>query len=221
MFLHYLKSNRFNLYTDHKALKYVFNKKDLHGRIARWFTLLAEYDFEICYRTGRANACHDFLSRLAELIVIDENQRFEANLKAIAHYLDNLLAMDESISIMPVLKKKAKDFLVHDERLLRRTKCGIRFVPPIEMRGSILKGLHDEVGHWDFNSTYSFLQDRLWWPNMRHEVASFVKSCDIWQKTKPANRKEFSSRIPIRGLFHTWCIDFAGPLPRTNAGINT
>ncbi len=48
-FHHYLTSNRFKLYTDHQALKYVFNMKDPHGRIARWFTLLAEYDFEICY----------------------------------------------------------------------------------------------------------------------------------------------------------------------------
>ena len=53
---------------------------------------------------------------------------------------------------------------------------------------------------------------------MRQEVASFVKSCDTCQKTKPANRKEFSGRIPISGLFQTWCVDFAGPLPRTNVG---
>ena len=55
-FRHYLTSNRCKLYTDHQALKYVFNMKDPHGRIARWFTLLAEYDFEIFYRAGRDNA---------------------------------------------------------------------------------------------------------------------------------------------------------------------
>ena len=53
---------------------------------------------------------------------------------------------------------------------------------------------------------------------MRQEVARFGKSCDTCQKTKPVNRKEFSGRIPINGLFHTWCIDFAEPLPRMNAG---
>ncbi len=116
-FRHYLKSNKFKLYTDHQALKYVFNMKYPHGRIARWFTLLAEYDFEICYRAGRDNACADFLSRPFEFMLIDENQPFEANLKAVAHYLDNLSMVDESISITPELKKKAKDFLVHDERL--------------------------------------------------------------------------------------------------------
>ncbi len=116
------------------------------------------------------------------------------------------------------MKKKAKEFLIHDERLFHRTKYGIRFLPHIEMRESILKGLHDEVGNWDLNSTYSFVRDRFWWPNMRQEVANFLKSCDICQKTKPVNRKELAGRIPISGLFHTWCIDFAWPLPRTNAG---
>ena len=76
-FRHYLTSNRFKLYTDHQVLKYVFNMKDPHRRIARWFTLLAEYDFEISYRARRDNACAYFLSRPVELMVIDENQRFE------------------------------------------------------------------------------------------------------------------------------------------------
>ncbi len=190
--------------------------KDPHGRIARWLTLLAEYDFEICYRVGRDNACADFLSRPVELMVIHENQQFEANLKAIAHYLDKLSIVDESISIEPELKGNVRDFLVHGRRLFRRTKYDIRFVSPIEKRESILRRLHDEFRHWDFNSTYQFVLNRFWRPNIRQEVARFVKSCDTCQKTKPANRKESAGRIPISGLFHTWCIDFAGPLLRTN-----
>ncbi len=121
-FRHYVTSNRFKLYTDHQALKYAFNIKDPHGRIARWFILLPEYDFEICYRAGRDNACANFSSRPVELMVIDENQQFEENLKAITHYLENLSVVDESISITPEFQKKAKDFMVHDERLFRRTK---------------------------------------------------------------------------------------------------
>ena len=136
-------------------------------------------------------------------MVIDDHQPVEANLRATAHYLDNLSVGDESISMTPEVKKKAKDFLVHDERLFRRTKYGIRFLPYIEMKERILKGLHDGVGHWDFNSTYSFVRDRFWWLNMRQEVAKFVKSCDTCQKTKQANRKELAGRILISGIFHT------------------
>ena len=38
------------------------------------------------------------------------------------------------------------------------------------------------------------------------------------QKTKPTNRKEITDIIPISGLFNTWSIDFAGPLPNTRKG---
>ena len=83
--------------------------KDPHGRIARWFTLLAEYDFEIYYRAGRDNACAEFLSRTVELVIIDNHQPFEANLKAVKHILDTLSVVDESVSVTPEVKKKAKD----------------------------------------------------------------------------------------------------------------
>ena len=149
----------------------------------------AEYDFEICYLAGCDDACADFSSRPVEFTVIDENRPFAANLKAIAHYLNNVSIVDESNSITTELKK-AKDILIHDERLFRRNKHGIRFVPYIEMRESILKGLHDDVGHWDFNSKYSLVRDPFWWTNMRQEVASFVNGCDTCQKIKPANRKK-------------------------------
>ncbi len=192
--------------------------KDPHGRIARWFTLFVEYDFEICHRPGKDNASAYLLSRPVELMITDENQSFEANFEAIEHFLDNISVVEESISITPELKKKAKDVLVDDGRLFRRPKYGIWFLPHIQMRQRMLKGLHEEVGYWDFHSTFSFARDRFWWPNMRKEVASFVKCCDICQKTKPADRKELAGKIPSNGLFHTWCMEFAELLPRTNVG---
>ena len=44
---------------------------------------------------------------------------------------------------------KAKYFLVYDEIFSRRAKYGIRFVPHIEIRESILKELHYEFGNSD------------------------------------------------------------------------
>ena len=73
--------------------------KDSHGRIARGFTLLAEYDFEIFYRAGKDNACDEFLSRTVELMMVVESCKLKANLNAIAHYLNIISVTDESISI--------------------------------------------------------------------------------------------------------------------------
>ncbi len=84
-----LEVEQVQTYTDHQALKYVLDMKDVHCRIARWFTLLAEYVIEICYWARIDNACANFLSLAVKFMVIDENQPFEANLKAIAHYSEN------------------------------------------------------------------------------------------------------------------------------------
>ena len=52
---HYLLGAKFEVYTDHKSLKYVFSQKELNMRQQRWIELLASYDFEILYTPGKAN----------------------------------------------------------------------------------------------------------------------------------------------------------------------
>lgn len=50
-FCHYLLSDKtFTVITDHKALEEVFNRKDIHGRLARWMDFIAENKFSIRYR---------------------------------------------------------------------------------------------------------------------------------------------------------------------------
>ena len=49
---------------DHDALKYMINKPQLSGRIARWVLLLQEFNFTIHVRPGKKHANADHLSRL-------------------------------------------------------------------------------------------------------------------------------------------------------------
>ena len=63
-FRHYLHGRTFIVQTDHIALKWLMETKDLTGRLARWALKLQEYDFTIKYRPGKANANADALSRL-------------------------------------------------------------------------------------------------------------------------------------------------------------
>jgi len=49
---HYLLGERFELYTDHKSLKYLFSRRDLNLRQQRWMEFLTSYDFEIQYTPG-------------------------------------------------------------------------------------------------------------------------------------------------------------------------
>ncbi|GJV84689.1 reverse transcriptase domain-containing protein [Tanacetum coccineum] len=63
-FRSYLIMNKSVVYTDHSALKYLFNKKDAKSRLIRWVLLLQEFDFKVIDTKGAENYAADHLSRL-------------------------------------------------------------------------------------------------------------------------------------------------------------
>lgn len=60
----YLELMPFTVLTDHSALKWLMNQKDLSGRLARWSLKLQSYQFDIQHRKGSHNVVADTLSRL-------------------------------------------------------------------------------------------------------------------------------------------------------------
>ncbi|GJV95437.1 reverse transcriptase domain-containing protein [Tanacetum coccineum] len=54
-FRSYLIMNKSVVYTDHSALKYLFNKKDAKARLLRWVLLLQEFDFKVIDTKGAEN----------------------------------------------------------------------------------------------------------------------------------------------------------------------
>lgn len=59
----YLYGQKFVLRTDHAALKWLMQFKNLEGQVARWVEQLQTYDFEIQHRKGRVHSNADALSR--------------------------------------------------------------------------------------------------------------------------------------------------------------
>lgn len=55
--------SRFEVFSDHKSLKYLFDQKELNVRQRRWLELLKDYDFSLNYHPGKANVVADALSR--------------------------------------------------------------------------------------------------------------------------------------------------------------
>lgn len=189
--------------------------KDPHGRIARWFVLLSQFDFDIQYRPGSENANADYLSRPAEEVLAVIEGQYEPELMAVTQYLTHFNCTGASPKVARAVKVRAKKYLCHEQILYRRTVNGLKYVPPLSDRPKIVQGLHDEIGHWGIDATYEIITGHFWWPKVRPEVDAFVRSCDVCQKTNPPPGKHPYSVIPISGLFHTWSVDFAGPLPET------
>ena len=63
IWLHYLYGEQFEVYSDHKILKYIFTQRDLNMRQCLWIEFLEDYDFTLHYHPGKANVVADALSR--------------------------------------------------------------------------------------------------------------------------------------------------------------
>ena len=53
----------FEVYSDHKSLKYIFTRRDLNMRQRRWMEFLEDYDFTLHYHPGKEKVVADALSR--------------------------------------------------------------------------------------------------------------------------------------------------------------
>ncbi|CAN6454199.1 unnamed protein product [Victoria cruziana] len=64
---HYLYGTKFDVFTDHKSLTYLFSQKELNLRQRRWVEFLSDYDFYMRYHPGKANVVADALSRKTQM----------------------------------------------------------------------------------------------------------------------------------------------------------
>ena len=80
------------------------------------------------------------------------NTEKESELKAISSYLNDFASPHEP-GHWSSLEEKGKEFLGTSGQ----TKKGLQLVPDIPTRSIILQGVHDDIGHWDFKSTYEFI----------------------------------------------------------------
>ena len=90
---HFLYGATFNVFSDHKSLKYLFDQKELNMRQRRWLEFLKDYDFQLQYHPGKANIVADALSR--KIISVSNMMMKEREL------LEQFRDMNLSVDITP------------------------------------------------------------------------------------------------------------------------
>ena len=60
---HYLYSEQFEVFSNHKSLNYIFTQWDLNMRQRWWMEYLKDYEFTLHYHPGKANVTVDALCR--------------------------------------------------------------------------------------------------------------------------------------------------------------
>jgi hypothetical protein len=151
---HYLWGKKFTIRTDHSALTSIFGKKTpLTGRLARWAIALQEYDYIIEHRPGKLNPA-DALSRLTgsvEVIMDD--------LIPIRKYLDGK-GLIGSKNTKQRIQQRAKKFILEKNVLYRLKKeKQLKVLENTSDRLTILKELHDQLGHQGINATFDIISN--------------------------------------------------------------
>lgn len=225
----YIELHPFSIVTDHSALKWLMDQKDLSGRLARWSLRLQRYEFTIQHRKGNLNVVPDALSREGDVAEISHTMPL-VDLKSPA------FLSEEYKSLQKVVEEKGAslpDIRISDgyvyKRLLPRTGKEVDEVNlwklwvPSELTSSLIADAHncDDGLHNGRAKTIHKLRQLYFWPKLNSQVNAYVDACE---KCKCCKRSIQVLRTPmgkpfiVERPFQHLYMDYIGPYPRTKAG---
>jgi len=242
---HYLYGCRFEVFSDHKSLKYLFDQKELNIRQRRWMEFIKDYDFSLQYHPGKANVVADALSRKrAHLSAVSVK-----GLELLEKFRDLDLNLDSSTGMIYCGMINVNNGLMNEIRVLQETdqviqekrkmiesgkesefkvgldnivRCKERICVPdnAELRKTILDESHKSKlsTHPGATKMYQDLKQKFWWPGMKKQVAEYVASCLTCQKAKVEHQKPaglLQSLDVPKWKWDSISMDFIVALPRT------
>ena len=245
---HYLYGTRFEVFSDHKSLKYLFDQKELNMRQRRWMEFLKDYDFGLSYHPGKANVVADALSRKSlhvatmmslEQRLIEEfrdlNLAIEVRPKSL--FVGTLQITNEFVDHIreaqgddPFLQGKVLDVMGDKNVEFEKDTTGlIRFkgricVPSLDdLKVKILEEAHKSrlSFHPGMTKMYQDLKRSFWWHGMKKDVAEYVARCLTCQKAKVEHQRPSGELKPLEIPEWKWesiSMDFVSSLPKTSRG---
>lgn len=229
----YLLGIKFTLATDCSALRASFVKRDLIPRIARWWIVLQEYNFDIEYKPGRVMSHVDALSRNPQPneSIQQDNSALVLNITQEDWLLSMQLNDSEIKRIRKILEDKEfsdvvdikNNYIVKNNRLYRQVKDQLKWVVPKSARFQLCKLNHDDIGHFSVEKTLSKIQKDFWFPKMRRFITKYVRACiECAYSKEPSGPKE-GLLHPIHKVdrpFDTVHIDHLGPFVKSSKGFS-
>ncbi|GJU98580.1 putative reverse transcriptase domain-containing protein [Tanacetum coccineum] len=180
---HYLYGTRCVVFTDHKSLQHILDKKELNMRQRRWIELLSDYDCVIHYHPGKANFIADALS---------QKERIEP-----------LRAQKEAVKTENIKAEDIGGMLKKLEARADRTLCldNRSWLPCYgDTRSLIMHESHKSKYsiHPRSDKMYHDMKMLYWWPNMKADIATY------WEKIM----MDFVTKLPrtAAGFDTIWVI---------------
>lgn len=236
----YVFGRHFQIITDHSCLQYLSNLKSPFGRLARWYSYLSEFDFEVLHRPGKKNMNVDCLSRLPLDTTIPENQDTDLADRVIFFTQPSneimskelIIQYQEQDELCKSIKKamttshsgRSTTFFMKEGVLTKRKQDMEQVyelvVLPFKMKNQIIKLFHDNSAHEMGLKTFLKMKNRFYHPHLFKLIDHYCRSCIKCQKRNPITHHPPGSS----DLMPTSCvpmekisIDLTGPFPLTAA----
>nr|GEX34521.1 putative reverse transcriptase domain-containing protein [Tanacetum cinerariifolium] len=209
MWRHYLSGTRCIVFTDHKSLQHILDKKELNMRQRRWLELLSDYDYDIRYNLGKANVVADALSR--------KEQSRPLRVRALVMTIDVRGMLRKDLP-KEKLEPRADGTLCLNNR---------SWVPCFgDLRTLIMHESHKLKYsiHPGSDKMYQDLKQLNWCPNMKANIATYVSKCLTCSKVNAEHTKP--SGLLVQPEIPEWkwkkiTMDFIIKLPKTTNGYDT
>ena len=159
-----------------------------------------------------------------QLVDLAAQQKQCIDFKSIIDYLtDGSLPDDDKVARKTIMQ--AEQYVIDDGLLYHlyspRVKNMNKARPVIKqlaiprtMRNDIMVGYHDNNGHAGFDRLYASIRDKYFWPLQYLDSQDFTRTCPQCQQAKRPTvpNKAVLHPLPTNELFHTWSMDFCGPI---------
>lgn len=202
----YLLGNPFTLYTDFRALQFLFGGKFRDGKRAMtraesWALRLSHYEFDILHVPGKENVA-DTPSRLMTAVdgPFSEREDGEEAATTVTLRLHAITEGIQALSLRQVVKSSRADEEIQavtralkddgwpdhlklyqalkDELFVDREGILLRDTRIVMPKTLRSKAVEiAHLGHAGANSMKRMLRERVWWPSMSKEVEKFYNSC--------------------------------------------
>ncbi|TLD05659.1 reverse transcriptase domain protein [Venturia nashicola] len=220
--------------SDHQNLSRFLTTHIMTPRQMRWYQDIATFRMKIHYRKGSENARADAMSRREDymkgepkkgiqLLVQNADGTLQVNKIAATSVIEATRLSDEIRDELPndsfarTVRENPAEHPNFEDRRGWLLFEGLVYVPT-RLREKVLQCFHDGPvrGHPGTTKMLQLVQDRFYFPRMRHAVEEYVRKCAICRRNKHDRHAPYGLLQPLQVPTRPWqsvAMDFIVKLP--------